>query len=345
MTAFLSGRSSGPETGSLGRTSAVAWVESPLQLLSVIEAHRSGLLSEQTDIQCRADVPVLRTTALALEDLQLPPGVRPWTWASRPHRAPNERGTWALGDPFSGRVQSLLLTSSPKRVVLVDDGLATLHLLGLLVRRWAPLNRARIHPRLLRRGLGAVAGAKLRALARAGGLIVCTSLRIDDDLSAACQRAGIDLRTHQFDWLRTQPAGPVPDTNLIVLGTSLVANGLVRREPYLEWITSLADREALTYLPHRGEQPEVLADLARNPRITVTPRGLPVEMTLRGAQPRHRIVTLPSTAAISLRLLLAGSGAEIDALHVPDDWWTARTLPSLRRHLDRSVEAWEGTAL
>ncbi|GAB2848211.1 hypothetical protein GCM10022221_54450 [Actinocorallia aurea] len=308
----------------------LAWVESPLQLLSVLEARHAGLLGPVT-VRVRTGSPALAATAAEAARLGLPSG----TALEDATRASAGRRAWALGDAFSGQAQSALLTGrAPGRVVLVDDGLATLHLLGLLSGPWrSPLIRARAKAGLVRRGLGALAGARLRSLAEAGRVTVFTALPVPSAVMARASRVGISVVTHDFPYLRSLPADPAPPERLVMLGTSLVANGLIDRGAYVRWLNGRAAVEPFVYHPHRRECPQVLDTLRQDPRVRVHESKLPVEMSLRGLTSWHRVVSLPSTALSSLRVLLGGAGPAIEGVTVPHEWWTDAADPSLRTHL------------
>ncbi|GLX01150.1 hypothetical protein Misp02_52360 [Microtetraspora sp. NBRC 16547] len=302
---------------------AVAWVESPLQLLCVVEAQHAGLLAPDTLVVPRAGQRALRLTGRELGRLGLPEGLRlaePSAGMPRPGRI------WAVGDAFSGRVQMRVLTTRPRRIVLVDDGLATIRLLELLTTR-RPLLRARASAGLARSVLGAAAGMRLRGR----GLTVFTALPVPQDLAGAVRDLGADLVGHDFAWLRSRPACPAPEERTVVLGTSLVRNGLIHRDRYLRWLRDLG--EPVAYYPHRKEDPRDLDRVRRITGLTVYDSGAPAEMTLRDLRPGQRVLSLPSTAVTSLRVLLSGRGVDVEAVAVPDDWWTSSAAPSLRAHL------------
>ncbi|WP_433225131.1 hypothetical protein [Microtetraspora malaysiensis] len=324
---------SSPDVGNAGRRHAVeqgpavAWVESPLQLLCVAEAHHAGLLAPETLVVPRAGQRALRLTGRELRRIGLPEGLRlaePSAGMPRPGRV------WAVGDAFSGRVQARVLTTRLHRVVLVDDGLATIRLLELLTAR-RPLLRARATREgaagIARAVLGAAAGMRLRGRR----LTVFTALPVPAPLAEAVRDLGAELVRHDFGWLRSRPAGPAPAERTVVLGTSLVRNGLIHRDRYLRWLRELG--EPVAYYPHRREDPADLARVARIDGLTVHDSGPPVELTLRDLRPGQRVVSLPSTAVTSLRVLLSGRGVSIEAVEVPDEWWTAAAGPSLRAHL------------
>ncbi|MFC5817734.1 hypothetical protein [Nonomuraea harbinensis] len=305
---------------------ASAWVESPLQMLCAVEAHHAGLLGPATTVVPRARLRALKATGRELRGLDLPAGLELAEPSERMPRRPA-----AVGDAFSGRVQLRWLAAFPGRVVVVDDGMATIRLLELLAAKpYRPLLRARAQPGALRAALGLAAAIRLRA----GGVTVFTALPVPPHLAEAVRRAGVDLVRHEFVWLRGQPPSePGPAERTVVLGTSLVRNGLVHRERYLRWLTDLAAEEPLAYYPHRREDPVDVAVIRERPGITVHDGGAPAELTLRGLDPGQRVVSLPSTAISSLRVLLGPRGVAVEPVDVPDDWWTSRAAPALRSHL------------
>ncbi|MBD3146705.1 hypothetical protein [Microbispora bryophytorum] len=302
---------------------AVAWVESPLQLLCVVEAHHAGLLGSVTTVVPRAGLPALRLTRRELERLGLPEGLE---FAEPAERVPRPGRTWAVGDAFSGRVQLALVTALSGRTVLVDDGLATIRLLELLVAR-RPLLRARGAPGVVRKVLAAAAGFRLRTRRPT----VFTALPVPAGLAEAVEGTGARLVRHDFAWLRAQPAVRPPQERTVVLGTSLVRNGLIHRDRYLRWLERID--EPVAYFPHRREDPEDLDRVRRIAGLTVYDAGAPAEMTLRDLRPDQRVLSLPSTAVTSLRVLLSARGVRVEAVDVPEDWWTASAVPSLRSHL------------
>ncbi|TDD19923.1 hypothetical protein [Nonomuraea diastatica] len=305
---------------------ASAWVESPLQMLCAVEAHHAGLLGTATAVVPRAGLRPLKATRRELRALALPDGLE----LAEP-RDNMPRRLHAVGDAFSGKVQLRWLTSRTGRIVIVDDGLATLRLLELLAAGPSrPLLRARVRPTVLRSALGLAAALRLRM----SDVSVFTALPVTDELAAAVRRTGVDLVRHDFAWLRAQPpSAEGPAERTVVLGTSLVRNGLVHRDHYLRWLTELAAREPLAYYPHRREDPVDVALIRERPGITVHDAGAPAELTLRGLDAGQRVLSLPSTAITSLRVLLSPRGVAIEPVNVPDDWWTSRAEPALRSHL------------
>ncbi|MFJ2032095.1 hypothetical protein [Streptosporangium sp. NPDC087985] len=333
----MNGSSPGVEDGrghAREQGSAVAWVESPLQMLCAVEACHAGLLGAHARMAPRAGLRPLAVTRREISRLDLPPGLElggPESEMPRPQRGT----TWAVGDAFSGKVQAGWLTTLPGRIVIVDDGLATIRLLELLAGRiWTPLLRARTAVGPLRTALGTAAALRLRAASRSGRLSIFTALPVPAELAQAVRDRGAELIIHDFAWLRSQPLRrPAPEERTVVLGTSLVRNGLIHRDPYLSWLAELGSSEPVAYFPHRREDLHDLALVGEQPGITVYDGGIPAEMTLRGLAAGQRVLSLPSTAVTSLRVLLTARGVAVEAVDVPDAWWTARAVPSLRSHL------------
>ncbi len=321
--------------------SAVAWVESPLQLLSAVEAHAAGLLGGRTRVVVRQGSEPLAQTAAALTRMDLPPGLelRQEAEVARPV-GPVAGAAWVVGDAFSGRVQRALALARPERVVLVDDGLGALHLLDLLSDpARPPLTRARAGSSPARAALGRLAGHRLRRLADRGRLTAVTSLPVTGALRSAVEGCGLPVARHCFDWLRAQPDAPPPVERTVVLGSALVADGLVHAEPYRRLVQEWSSDEPVAYYPHRRESPELLRELAGDPRVRLQPGGLPVELTLRGLTDDHRVLSLPSTALASLRALLAGRGVSMEPQPVPEAWWTPTTPAAVRTSLARCAPA------
>jgi hypothetical protein len=56
------------------------------------------------------------------------------------------------------------------------------------------------------------------------------------------------------------------------------------------------------------------------------------------------VVSLPSTAVTSLRVLLERHGTTVEAVPIPEPWWTDRAAPELRAHLSTFVADQKGTS-
>jgi len=188
------------------RMTDLAWVESPLQLLPALEARHAGLLGP-VEVRVRPGSDALHATAREAIRLGLPPKTT-LTFTER------TGATWALGDAFSGRVQGrMLLSRAPERIVLLDDGLAALHLLGLLCGPWKqPLLRARARPGPARRGFSTLAGHRLRALAHQGRVTAFTGLPVPAQLLARTRRVGVPVVPTASPGCAPCPPSRRPDT-------------------------------------------------------------------------------------------------------------------------------------
>lgn len=319
---------------------AQVWVESPLQVLSAIEAHGAGLLGRRTTIHPRGGTTGMDGTMRTLM-AQAPLGVR-FGEAGLQVPPARSRGVnrWVTGDAFSGRIQRELL--GPVRadeVVIVDDGLATVKLLDLLTSPHpVPLVRPRAPRNAIRTALGLAAWYRLRSLARQGRLMALTALPIRREADEAFREMGGHLEHHRFEWLGTQPVAEQFHEPVIVVGSALAADGLIDSAPYLRWVLEQAEDGPVGYFPHRREGPGFLAALAAHPLVTVHPNTIPVEMRLRGLRPGQTVRALPSTVLPSLRLLLGPNHVRITGQPVPEVWWTAAASPGLRAHLGSSLE-------
>lgn len=306
----------------------LAWVESPFQLLGALEAFASGRLGSRLAVLPRHGVAPLAATVDAVRRLGLPAGAT----ILPPGRAPRRwGGLLAVGDAFSGEVHRTLVTSRPHTVVLLDDGRSTRRVMDALVFPDVPLVRPHITPSLPRALLARAAQARLRWLARQNRLEVVTALRLPPAVLTAAELIGVTVHHHTFAWLRAQPGPGLPTTDTVVLGTSLVANDLIAAGPYLKWVTSVAAETPITYRAHRREDSRTLGPLRADPRVVVETGQVPVEVSLRGMTARNRVLTLPTTAVSSMRLITPE--ARIQEFAVPDAWWLPGVPRVARLHL------------
>lgn len=318
---------------------SIAWVESPLQLLGVIEAHAAGFLGASTKVFPRKGVPGLTASLAAVRDLDLPSGLR--LEPARPGSpARTDKRTWVIGDPLSGRIQRQLVATGDGPIVLVDDGRATLHTLERLAAG-EPLTRAKITASLPRRILGRAAGDVLRAAAADGRLTVFSVYDLPGSTRAPLAAGGVRFARHHFDWLRAVASGkpPAPVNGAlhrhVVLGSALVVDGLVDPRRYLSWVAAMAGSSdgPWTYWAHRREDPATLDTVGAMAGVDVRTDGLPVELGVCGMGPGDRISSLPTSALATLHDVLAGRGVRIDDYPIPSGWWTSAASADLRAHL------------
>lgn len=329
---------------------ARALVESPLQLVTAVEAVAAGVVpARDVRVLARTDVPGLPAVAAELSRLGLPDGVV----VSRDGRArppaTAARHVLVLGDAASGRSQAALLTSRrPDHVVVVDDGLATLHALRALADAdgadGATLVRVGVAAGGARRRLADAAAGVLRGLAARGRLTVFTALELPADLGTALAATGARVVRDDLAWLASLPQTDRIAEPVVVVGSAMVADGLLRAGPYVRWVQEQAEQGSVRYLPHRRQTPEVLAALRATPGVAVDRAGLPVELRLAGLRAPQRVVSLPSTALALLPVVLAGSGVRVEPTVPPDAWWHPGVSREVRDHLVSVVAAARGDA-
>jgi hypothetical protein len=311
---------------------AGALVESPLQLLCTVEAHAAGYGGAPTRVHVRDDVPALDAALDAVRGFGLPEGLETDLAGRRAALAAHEP-VWLVGDAFSGLFQATaLLRRGVERVVLADDGLATLDLARRLAAR-EPLVRMRSEAGAPRRQLGAVAARRLRNLAAQGRVTLFTALPLDPAVRAKLTAQGFTVVRNEFAWLASVPVDDAPTEPTVVIGSALAADGLVDPDAYVAWVGRLAADGPVRYLPHRRQAPELLARIGGMPGVTLDSAQAPVELRLRGMTAPQRVVSLPSTAAVLLTTILGSRGVAVTPHAVEDGWWTSRATPGLRAHL------------
>ncbi|TXK17124.1 hypothetical protein [Homoserinibacter sp. GY 40078] len=299
---------------------AVAWVESPLQLLAAAEwAHRHRTRTGgTTSVMLRITDPHVVSAAEELRRMGAP-FVRFEPYVGIPWARLAGSRHWVVGDPMSGQFRAALsVLPSPRRVSLVDDG-------SMIVRAMAAIAGETHYSRpghaesRMKTVLGEFAGARLRRLAHERRLELFTAFPA---ALPTAERLGATIAIDEFAWLRDAAArGLAPEIDLpgerLVLGTARVVDGQLSAEDHLRWVARLARDEPVGYLPHRREAPEQLAAVAALPGVTVVRTGLPVEIALAGARRPLEIHALPTSATTTLSAVLRGSGSVIRTGSIP----------------------------
>ncbi|MBT0773056.1 hypothetical protein KIH74_29200 [Kineosporia sp. J2-2] len=311
---------------------AQAWVESPFQLLGALEAHASGRLGERLVVLPRKDVEPLVTAVAEVTRLGLPAGVT----ISLPTGAPRRGGDdLAVGDAFSGAVHRLLVQAPPRRLVLLDDGRSTRRVMDAILDEDIPLTRPHVRQSAHRAVLARMAKRRLLKMIDAGRVRVITALPLPERVLDEAALIGLPIEPNDFAWLRSLPDSGIGSgrdgRETVVLGTSMVANRLIKAQPYLAWVRQMANAGPVVYRAHRRENGSTLSPLTNYPGITMIHGEVPAEIALRGMSSRHQVVTLPTTAVSSLRLI--APQANIQEFAVPEDWWMPEVAESVRRHL------------
>jgi hypothetical protein len=296
-----------------GSSTQLAWVESPLQLLSVAEY--AAAHDRDVAVAFRLSSPHMTSTAHEL----LARGARftmrapyfgvPWSLLASSRE-------WIVGDGFSGQFRAAMSTLGARSVTLVDDGWMTVHLARALGGATAYSRPGRLETPV-RRVLGGLARDRLMRLAARERLTLFTSFATNPAVAALSLR-GVKVEPNAFAWTCAH-ARPIdlPHTR-VVLGSAAVTDGTMSQERYLSWLIALARAAPFSYLPHRRESAEQLDWISLLPRVELVRTGLPVELALAGSSQPLELVTLPSTAAMTLEHVLEGTGSSIRTAPTPE---------------------------
>ena len=330
-------------TGDKAGPPAVAWVESPLQLINAIEFAASQEIA--LVIEPRANVLQLDATIDAVR-AALPAGVEitapladagDGLFRSAAHKV--------VGDVFSGQFRLLVARRGVRSLTIVDDGSATVHLAAALnggsFSRMAQIESAAM------RALGAVAKNRILAAARRGRVSLFTAYGAEPAVAGLAVR-GLQVDENSYHWLHSlSSAGVSPVKSRVILGSALVTDRQIAEDDYLAWVAAVVGTDVVrgevmhspvSYLPHRRESGALRSAVAAIPGVTVEPGSLPAELAL-GASPHLELVeTLPSSAVVTLSAILDGN-VTIAVTRIPDSWWLPGADPAIRRAFDQLAGA------
>ena len=324
---------------------SVAYVESPLQLLNVVEAHAYGILGPNCEVVVRDPNGTISPTTQSLKMAGLPVGLKLFGSKDTPqsvkHTAPKGDYVHVLGDPFSGQQQSgLLRRTRVSDVVIVDDGLNTLAAVEALATN-KPLVRPGQVPSPARKALGLGMTHILRKVAFSGKLTVFTAMPPTQRLEQELGVVDAHVIFHQYPWLSDLPnQSPITEPHVIV-GSGFVADGHINAADYIAWVARIAEQGKVRYFPHRRTPLAVRYQIGQLPGVTVSEETASVEIALRSLTDQQTVHMLPTTALITLTPLLHGRGVTILPAAVPDSWWTEATPVSLRDFLSRPLSLFE----
>ncbi|NHI16997.1 hypothetical protein [Microbacterium excoecariae] len=284
------------------RATPVAWVESPLQMIGAAEWARAR--GTRVDLAGRLTTQVEATAAEltargALFARQAGFYGIPWAML---------RGSdhWLVGDGFSGQFRLAAAVLRPRTLTFLDDGLQAVSFADALTGARA-FSRPGASERGLARRVAPLTMDLIRLRAAAGRVSIFTAFEMGRARTQALGDLGARVEEHDFAWVRgTRAARPLPGGR-VLLGSARVVDGLLPREDYLAWIRAEASAGGAVYVPHRRESRELIAAVAAVPRIRVAEPGLPIELVLAGDPTPREIVTLPSSAATTLRRVLRAS--------------------------------------
>ena len=293
-------------------SAAVAWVESPLQLLCAAEyaAELVETHGRELDVAFRLTGPQMTATAAALIDR----GARFRTIAPYygiPWAALASRRHWVIGDGFSGQFRLALSTVGARQITFVDDGRMTVDLVDA-VRGDIAFARPGHDESATKTFLGGSTRTRLQRLANRGRLTFYTAFA--DTIASGGPGAVLRIRPNRFDWLRAHARPVALPHPRVVLGSAAVADGTIDPTRYLDWLARIVANGSLSYLPHRRESRELLGLVGSINGVHLVETDLPVELALAGtADPLH-IISLGSTADTTLARILAGTGTAVHVL-------------------------------
>ncbi|CAN5421009.1 hypothetical protein BH10ACT6_BH10ACT6_03920 [soil metagenome] len=284
----------------------LAWVESPLQLLCAAEY--AARLGRPIAVALRLTGDQMPVTAQELLDRgALFSAVTPYfgiPWG--PLRAQPD---WVIGDGFSGQFRMAAAALRPRTITLVDDGDMSRHLAAALLGRTG-FARPGARERGLTAALGGVTRERLLRLAASERVTMFSAFAHDPAVAALAAR-DVAVETNEFAWLRAHPRAVELPHPRVVLGSANVTDGLLDESNYLGWLRAVAALAPVSYLPHRREARAAVARVAQLPGVVVVDSGMPAELALAGTTRPLEIVSMPSSAATTLRRVLEGTGSTV----------------------------------
>ncbi|WP_156759679.1 hypothetical protein [Microbacterium karelineae] len=286
----------------------VAWVESPLQMIGAAEwAHAHG---QRVDLAGRLAVQVEETaseltTRGALFGAQAGYYGIPWGMLRR-------HDHWLVGDGFSGQFRLAVALLRPRRITFLDDGMNAVAFADALTGA-REYSRPGVAERGLTRRVAPLALDAVRLRAAAGAVDVFTAFPLGDERTRRLSDLGVREEMHAFEWLRATRPAPGTASALphdrVILGSARVVDGHMSQSEYLGWVREEARRGAACYLPHRREGDEILREIERIDGVRIVRTGLPIEIVLAGSARPLEIATQRSSAAVTLRRVLAGTAS------------------------------------
>ncbi|WP_431783225.1 hypothetical protein [Streptomyces chumphonensis] len=328
----------GPRRAGDGGT--LAFVESPVQLLNVLEwAHvRFRDAAALTLVVLPPHDPMTRGQLRRMAQLARDEGhVVDWSEArgttsaplktvlrlARPLRAARRI---VIGDPFSRYVQLLLaLSGEAADLTVVDDGTATMEFTAQLaggakrLTRWHRSGAG--GPRALL--FAPVSGRARRRLTPRRGRAVELFSAMPVEVPE-----GIDVVENAFAWTRERFGPPALIEGTDLVGTSLAETGVVDADRYVEAVRSLARAHgAVRYFAHRREGMEKLHRIAVECGVEIVRPDLPLELVARRGPVARTVLSFPSTVVHTLPLALAGTGVRVAVCDVDRAWLTDAASP------------------
>ncbi|MFG2891863.1 hypothetical protein [Streptomyces sp. NPDC048248] len=340
--------SNGPaRAGAAEAGGTLAFVESPVQLLNVLEWAHTAQAEALTLVVLSPHDPMTRGQLRRMAELARDEDhtVR-WEEARGGPSAPvrtigglapllRRARRVVIGDPFSRYVQLLLTLTRARDLVVVDDGTATMEFIGQLARgerlvRWHRHGSGRGARDLVFAPFSATARRRLTPEPEGGRRTVglFSSMPVDPP-------PGVHVTTNEFAWTRSRFGPPRLTRGTDLVGTSLVETGVVDADRYLEAVRALSRTHGATrYFAHRRESADKLHRLATETGLEVVRPDLPLELIARRGPIGRLILSFPSTVVHTLPLALLGTGVKVAVCDVDPAWLTSTASPRAQGFLD-----------
>ncbi|MFH8607823.1 hypothetical protein ACH4D5_10075 [Streptomyces sp. NPDC018029] len=356
-------------TAPAGAATTLAFVESPVQLLNVLEwahsAAATGPTGGLTVVVLSPNDPMTRGQLRRMAQLAREEGVEVrWEEARGGASAPfqtigglagplRRADRIVIGDPFSRYVQLLLTITRARSLVVVDDGTATMEFISQLahgerLQRW--------HRKGGRPGPRDLVFAPVSASARRRLTPGATrSVEVFSAMPIDSAPDGVTVSVNTFAWTRERFGPPRITRGADLVGTSLVETGVVDPDRYVEAVRTLSRTHgANRYFAHRRESSEKLHRLAVETGLQVVRPDLPLELIARRGPVGRTILSFPSTVVHTLPLALAGTEVKVAVCDIDPAWLTETASPRAQgflsgvtgtaRDVHRLSSVWPGAA-
>ncbi|MFC8514034.1 hypothetical protein [Streptomyces sp. NPDC057257] len=324
--------------GSAGH-STLAFVESPVQLLNVLEwAHAHAPGAGLTLVVLSPTDPMTRGQLRRMAELAREEGheVR-WEEARGGPAAPfqtiggltgrlRRAERVVLGDPFSRYVQLLLTITKARDLVVVDDGTATMEFVAQLAsgERLVRWHRKGGRPGARDLLFAPVSSSARRRLTPSDR----RNVEIFSSMPMEQTPPGVTVHANDFAWTRFRFGPPRITKGADMVGTSLVETGVVDGDRYLEAVQNLAKAHGATrYFAHRRESTAKLHRLAAETGLEIVRPDLPLELIARRGPVGRTILSFPSTVVHTLPLALAGTEVRVAVCDIDPAWLTDNASP------------------
>ncbi|MGP3688072.1 hypothetical protein ACTVZO_25835 [Streptomyces sp. IBSNAI002] len=248
--------------------------------------------------------------------------------------------TVVVGDPFSRYVQLLLTLVRAERLVVVDDGTATMEFIAQTARgerlvRWHRVGGGGLAGRVRELAYAPVSATARRRFTavKATGAKAARRVEVFTSMPVTAHGA-MTLRVNDFAWTRARFGPPRLTKGTDLVGTSLVETGVVDPACYLDAVRTLTRVHGATrYFAHRRESPEKLRALSEATGLEIVRPDLPLELIARRGPVGRTIVSFPSTVVHTLPYALTGTGVTVAVCDIDPDWLTGSASPRARGFL------------